>query len=575
MTIRNSEVAQMFSTIADLLDIKGENRFRVRAYRRAAQVVKGLGEDVSEMVKEGKDFTLYEGIGKDLSQKIKTIVKTGSLPILKNLRKEIPEELSHIMKVAQLGARRVKTLHEKLGISTAKELKKAAEQKEVRTLDGFGEKTEKKILRELKRITESNKRVRIDEAEEMAEPLKAYLEQSKTVKKITIAGSYRRCKETVGDLDVLVTCSKGKKVIERFLQYEDVEEVVAKGNKKASVLLRNGLQVDLRLIQKVSFGAALMYFTGSKEHNIAIRKIAQKKKYKISEYGIFKGKKRIAGKTEKEVYRKIGLAFIPPEMRELRGEIDLAKRKKIPNLITQSDIRGDLHVHTSWTDGKNTLEEMAEAAVDIGYEYIAITEHTQHVRVAGGLSNKKMLARLKKIDAFNKKHKKITILKSAEVDILEDGSLDLSEEVLKKLDFTVCSIHSKFNLSRKRQTERMLKAIRNPYCTIIGHPTGRMIGSRAAYDIDMEKIMHEAKKSGCVLELNANPERLDLKDHHLKLARDIGVLVVISTDAHSCDSLTQHMHYGINQARRGWLEAKHVLNTKPKTTLLKKLKKKK
>jgi DNA polymerase (family 10) len=561
MPTHNSDIEAIFNHIADLLDIKGDNPFRIRAYRDAARTVGELTRNVTEMLEEDEDLTDLPGIGKDLANKIKEIVETGTLSFLEKLQKEIPSDLTELLRISGLGPRKVHTLFTQLGITTLGELEEAVKKEKVRQLDGFGEKTEQNIKEELKRLTGSEQRIKLAVADQIALPLLDYLKGIKGVKEAAIAGSYRRRKETVGDLDILVTHSKNAKVMERFVAFEDVKKIISQGKTRSSVLLRSGVQVDLRAVAQVSYGAALHYFTGSKAHNIAVRKIAVKKGLKINEYGVFKGKKRIAGRSEEEVYQQVGLPYIPPELRENRGEIEAAGNDKLPELLTIEDIRGDLHSHTKRTDGHASLEEMGLAAKEHGYAYLAITEHSKLVTVAGGLNAEDLRAHIKAIDKLNDKLEGILLLKSIEMDILEDGSLDLPDEVLKELDFTVCSVHSKFNLSRKKQTERIIRAMDNPYFSILGHPSGRLINERPPYEVDMEAVINAAAEKKCFLELNAHPDRLDLTDTFLKLAKELGVKVAISTDAHSVEGLN-YMRFGVWQARRGWIEADDVLNTR-------------
>ena len=465
------------------------------------------------------------------------------------------------MKIEGLGPKRVKTLYKQLNIRTREDLERAARSGRIHELEGFGAKTEAMILQHLGRFHGAARRMRLPDAEDIAKPLVAYLKKTSGVKDITLAGSFRRRKETVGDLDILVTARKDSPVMERFTAYDEVTEVVSRGKTRSTVILRSGLHVDLRLVPQASYGAALCYFTGSKAHNIALRKIGVSKGFKLNEYGLFKGEKRIGGKTEQEVYEKLGLSYVEPELRENRGEIELAHAGRLPKLITRDDIRGDLHCHTNATDGRNSLEEMAEAARARGYEYFAITDHSRHVTVAHGLDRKQLLEEIRQIDRLNAKLNGIVILKSSEVDILEDGSLDLPDGVLRELDLTVCAVHYHFNLPAKKQTERILRAMDNPCFNILAHPTGRLINEREPYDIDLQAVMAAAKERGCFLEINAQPARLDLTDTYGKLARDMGLKVAISTDAHGIDQL-DFMRYGIGQARRGWLEAADVLNTR-------------
>lgn len=562
MPIHNSDIADVFNETADLLEIQGGNSFRIRAYRNAARTMQSLSKSVVELISHDGDLTGYPGIGKDLAGKIQEIVETGSFSLLEDLKKQVPQELSQLMKISGLGAKRVAKVYKELEISTPEQLKEAINSGRVRELEGFGKKTEQNILEEIERLEkEQTKRKKLTVAEEIAEPLMKYLKKADGIKDICIAGSFRRRKETVKDLDILVTCKRGSNIMDHFTGYEDVQKVVSKGKTRSTVLLRSNFQVDLRVVQQLSYGAALVYFTGSKEHNIAIRKIGIKKNYKLNEYGVFKGKKRVAGKTESEVYKKLSLSYIEPELRENRGEVEAAQKGKLPKLITLEDIKGDLHVHSKYTDGHNTIEEMALAAKKTGYKYIAITDHSQHVTVAGGLKARDLRKQLEEIDKINEKLKGITILKGTEVDILEDGGLDLPEEIIKELDLRVCSVHYKFNLSGKKQTERIIKAMDNPYFNILAHPTGRLINERDPYEMDMEQIIKAAKEKKCLLEINAHPDRLDLNDIYCKMAKDAGVKVAISTDAHQTEHLN-YMRFGIGQARRGWMESEDVVNTK-------------
>lgn len=563
MPVHNSDIAGIFEQVADLLDLQEENQFRIRAYRNAARTISSLSRNAADLVRQGEDLSELPGIGKDLAGKIEEIVKTGTLGQLQELERQTPPALTELMQISELGPKRVITLHRELGINSKQQLKQAAEAEKIRELDGFGEKTEHNILEALRRQTngETEARIRLDVAEEITQPLLQYLRDCKGVKKAEVAGSYRRKKETVGDLDILVTCKKGTEIMEDFVSYEDVQKVIAKGETRSSVQLRSNLQVDLRVVPEVSYGAALHYFTGSKAHNIEIRKMGQKRELKINEYGVFKGEDRVAGKTEHEVFESVGLAYIEPEMRENRGEIEAARENKLPEPIRRDDIRGDLQSHSKYTDGKFTIEEMAEAARDHGYEYLAITDHSKRVTMAGGLDAKRLGEQLEEIARLNDNWRDFRILKSCEVDILEDGSLDLPDSILKELDIVICSIHYNFKLSRAKQTKRVIKAMDNPHFNILAHPTGRRIGQREGYDLDLEQVMQAAKKRGCFLELNAQPERLDLPDIYAKMAKDMGVKLAISTDAHTRNDL-DYMRFGIAQARRAWLEADDVLNTR-------------
>lgn len=568
MTGHNRDIAEHFNRLADLLEVEGANHFRVRAYRHAARTVGGHSRDVAEMLKQNEDLSLLPGIGKDLAGKIRQIVETGHLPLLDQVAKRTPAALSELMRIEGLGPKRVKALYDALSIRSLDDLRQAVDAQQVRELSGFGTKSEANIRRGIERLASDAARTLLIHAEQIAAPLTAYLAQSKGVGHVEVAGSFRRRRDTVGDLDVLVTASRSSDVMQRFLRYGEAEETVSQGKTRSTVRLRSGLQVDLRVVPQVCFGAALYYFTGSKDHNIAVRKLAQKKKLKINEYGVFKGNERIAGRTETKVFDSVGLPFIAPELRENRGEIEAASKGRLPKLIELDDIRGDLHCHTKASDGHHSLEQMARAAQAKGYEYLAISDHTRHVSVAHGLDSTRLKKQIAAIDRLNEKLGGLVLLKSAEVDILEDGSLDLPDAVLKQLDFTVCAVHYQFDLSRKRQTERVLRAMDNPYFNILAHPTGRLINARAPCDIDLEQVMQAAIERGCFLELNAHPERLDLNDAHCKRAHDIGLRLSIGTDAHGASDL-EFMRYGIGQARRGWLEPVDVMNTRSLSALKK------
>jgi len=561
MPVQNIDIVGIFKKMANLLEIQGANPFRIRAYRNAARNLSNNQRNVSDMIEEGADLTNLPGIGNDLAEKIKEIVKTGSLSKLEEIEAKIPSGLDKLFKISGLGPKRVKALYRNLEVHDLKDLKRAAEKGKIHELKGFGRKMERLILEDLEQMDGKEERIKLVEAEQRAKPLVAYLKKIKGIKEVIVAGSFRRRKETIGDLDILATCENGSKVMDQFTNYEDVRKVISKGKTRSSVVLRSGLQVDLRVLSQDSYGAALHYFTGSKSHNIAIRRLAVKKKIKINEYGVFKKEKRISGKTEKEVYDAVGLAFIEPELRENRGEVEAAQEGRLPVLINLDNLRGDLHTHTTETDGRNRLEEMARAAKDRGYEYLAVTEHSKKVAMAKGLDAKRLKRQIEEIDRLNEKLEGIVLLKGIEVDILKDGSLDLPDEILKELDLTVCSVHYNRNLSQKKQTERIIRAMDNPHFNILAHPTGRLIDEREPYEVDLEKIMEAARDRGCFLEINAHPDRLDLSSRYCKLAKEIGLKVIISTDAHSLTDL-DFMRFGVYQARRGWLETEDVINTR-------------
>jgi DNA polymerase (family 10) len=568
MPVHNADIAAVFDEVADLLEIQQASVFRVRAYRNAARVIRDQTSEVTAMLERGEDLTKLPGIGKDLAAQIEEIVTSGISRKLEELQKELPAGLVELLKIPGLGPKKVKLLFDELNITSTEQLSEAAEKGKLHPLPGFGEKTERAIVKALKTREGFGKRLMLAVAAQYAEPLAAFLSKIKGVKQVVIAGSYRRGKETVGDVDILVTAREGTPVMDRFVNYDEVAQVLAEGTTKSTVLLKSGLQVDLRLVPQECFGAALQYFTGSQAHNVAVRDLGVKSYLKINEYGVFRGAERIAGDTEESVYETLGLPWIPPELREARGEIEAARSGRLPRLIELSDIRGDLHSHTKATDGKNTLAEMARAARDFGLEYLAITEHSRRLTVARGLTPERLREHMREIDKLNEELDGIVLLKSIEVDILQDGSLDLPDDVLEELDLVVASVHSYFNLPRKEQTARVLKAMSHPCVTIIGHPSGRLIQEREAYDVDLEKVIEHAAETGCVLEVNSHPERLDLTDVYCRMAKENGVLVSIDSDAHNIYDFN-NLRYGVGQARRGWLEAKDVLNTRPLTEMKK------
>ncbi len=572
MPVHNSHIADVLNETADLLEIKGENPFRVRAYRNAARTIESLGQAAAELIEQGKNLADLPGIGEDLAGKIEQIAKTGDFDLLTELKAQLPEELIELLAIPGLGAKRIAQIHHQLKVSSVDDLKAALDAGKIGRLEGFGKKTEQNIREELEKLSRRPPvRTLLFRAEEIAASLAAYLKKAKGVKDITLAGSFRRRRETVRDLDILATCTKDSNIMDHFVRYDNVQKVISQGRKRSTVMLRSDFHVDVRVVPEVSYGAAIIYFTGSKEHNIAIRKLGIQNDLKLNEYGLFKDRKRIAGKTETEVYKTLGLPYIAPELRENRGELEAAQKDRLPKLITLEDIKGDLHVHSTYTDGRHSIEQMARAAKKRGYPYIAIADHSRHVSVAGGMGPDAVRKQIDEIDELNEKLTGITILKGIEVDILEDGTLDLPDDVLKKLDLCVCSLHYKFNLSKQKQTDRVLRAMDNPHFNIFAHPSGRLINQREPYELDMEQIFKAAGVNGCRVELNAHPDRLDINDLHCKMAKDMGVGVVISTDAHQTEHL-DYMRYGIGQARRGWLEPDDVINTRPLDSLKRLLK---
>ncbi len=562
MPVHNADIARVFEEIADLLELGEENPFRVRAYRNAARVVSDLRLDIAGELTQGKALPKLPGIGEDLSNKMKEIAATGSCGLLERLRKKMPAGITELLRIPGLGPKRVGTLYRELDVHTPAQLQRAAQDGRLRELAGFGARTEQKLLEAARTHLGQARRFKLALAAQYAQPLADALRAVRGVSDVTIAGSFRRMKETVGDLDILVAAEQSDAVMERFTHYPEVKERLAAGGTRASVVLECGIQVDLRVVPKESFGAALHYFTGSKAHNIAIRKLGQARGLKINEYGVFRGQRRIAGETEQSVYAAVGLPYIEPELREDQGEIEAARRGELPRLVELGDLKGDLHAHTKATDGRNTLREMAEAARQRGLGYLAITEHSRRVTMAHGLDPVRLARQVDEIERLDRELGGIALLKGIEVDILEDGALDLPDSALARLDLVIGAVHSKFNLSRARQTERILAAMERPYFSMLAHPSGRLIGEREAYDLDMLAVVRKAKARGVFLELNAHPERLDLTDVHCRMAKDEGVLVSVNSDAHSVHDF-ENLRYGIGQARRGWLEKKDALNARP------------
>jgi len=559
--VANSDVASIFSRYGTLLEIDGANVFRVRAYQNGARLIDGLARSLADMLHDGDDLTELEGIGTDLAAKIEEIVTTGRLAALEDLERRVPASLVELTTLPGLGPKRVKVLFDALKVRSLEDLERAARAGRLQAVRGFGQKTVDKILQTIAVRRATRGRIDWIEAERTAAPLVERLRVAPGVTAAVVAGSFRRCKETVGDLDLLVGCARSAEVMKRFVDYEQVAEVVSHGTTRSTVRLRSGLQVDLRVVPAASYGAALLYFTGSKNHNIALRSLAAKRGWKLSEWGLFDGSKRLAGRTEHDVYGRLGLAYIEPELRENAGEIEAARNGTLPKLVGVDDLRGDLHCHTNATDGIDTLEAMAQAALERGYEYLAITDHTRHLRIASGLDVRQLTRQMRAIDRLNEKLGKLTVLKSAEVDILEDGSLDLQDSVLRKLDLVVAAIHDHFNLPPERQTERILRAMDHRFFHVLAHPTGRLLGEREGYAIDVERLMRAAAERGCFLEVNAQPKRRDLADAYCRMAHDAGVKVAISTDAHSVAQLG-YLRLGVAQARRGWLGPDDVINTR-------------
>jgi DNA polymerase (family 10) len=576
--MKNQEVAKLLRMMASYLEMKGV-QFKPQAYEKAAYSVEALDEDIEEFAKKKGEEGLMDlpGVGKSIAEKIIEYLKTGKIKELEELKKEVPVDIETLTSIEGVGPKIVYKLYKALGIKNIDDLEKACLEHKIRRLPGFGEKSEEKILKGIQFFKQGGGRAILGFIIPVVEELVNYLKESGFAKEVMPAGSYRRRKETIGDIDILATSDKPvsrqggpEKLMDYFVKFDGISDILAKGPTKTMVRLKIGLDADLRVVAEESFGAALAYFTGSKDHNIVMRELAIKKGWKLNEYGLFdKNGKMIAGRTEEEIYEALGLEWIPPEMRENRGEIELARQKKLPKLIDYGSIKGDLQVQTNWTDGQNSIEEMVKEAIKLGLEYICITDHTKSLAMTGGLDEEKLLKQMSEIDKLNQKYKgKIKILKGAEVNILKDGSLDIKDEVLAKLDFVGAAVHSHFNLPRSVQTERIKKAMTNPHVDCIFHPTGRVINRRPAYEVDIDEIIDYAKKTGTILEIDAYPDRLDLKDEHIKKCVGKGVKMVIDTDAHSVLHLG-FLDLGVSQARRGWAESKDILNTLEYNKLIK------
>jgi DNA polymerase (family 10) len=570
--LENQEFAKIFFEMAELLELGENNPFRIRAYQNAARNIENLSENLESIYKSGELTALENvpGIGKGIAEHIEELIKTGKLKPHEDLLKKFPKSLLELIAVPGIGPKTVILMNKKLKINSIEKLEKAAKDGRLGKLPGIRVKKIQNILSGIAMKKRNIGRFSIGDALPYAETIVASLKKLKEVDRIVPCGSLRRAKETIGDIDILVTSKKPGRIMDAFVNLPQVDSVLSKGGTKSSVILKNGMQADVRVVEPESFGAAVYYFTGSKQNNIQIREMAAKKGLKINEYGIYKGSKKVGGAEENDIFKALGLSYIPPEIREAQGEIEAAQKGRIPRLIELKDIKGDLHLHTKATDGSNTIEEMAAAAKKMGYEYIAITDHTKSTRVAGGLTEKEALAHLKKIDRANKKISGIKVIRGMEVDILPDGKLDYPDALLKEIDIVFASIHSNFKMRRNEMTKRIISAMKNKYVHVLSHPTGRLIGQREAYEIDLDAVLNAAKDTGTFIELNGNPIRLDLDDIHCRKAKDLGILIVISTDSHAASQLDL-MRYGVLTARRGWLEKENVLNTLPYEKLIKTL----
>ena len=569
----NADIARIMREIAIYLDMEGVP-FKPRAYEKAAYAIEAVDEPLTEVFRHGGLKTICEipGIGKSIGEKIATLIETGSLPYYDDLRKKTPVDLTGLTAIEGLGPKMIQVLYHELGVKTVDDLERAAQAGKIRDLPHFGEKSEQKILKGIGFVRKSTGRFPLGAVLPLIAEIEARLRKIPGVEEVAVAGSIRRRKETVGDGDLLVISAKPEAVMDFVVGMPEVIHVHGKGPTKSSVKLDTGMDVDVRVVPADSFGAALNYFTGSKDHNVALRRLAIEKKLKLNEYGVFRGDKAIAGKTEEEVYAALGLPYIPPELRENSGEIEAAMAGKLPALIAYGDLRGDLQTQTSWTDGQNTIEEMVAEAQRLGLEYMAITDHTKSLAMTGGSDEKKLIKQMAAIDKLNKKLHGITVLKGAEVNINKDGTLDINDETLAKLDVVGVAVHSHFNLPRAEMTRRVIRAMENPHADILFHPTGRVLNKREPVDLDIDAIIAAAKRTGTVLEIDAYPDRLDLKDEHVRKAVDAGVKLVIDTDAHHINHL-HYLHFGVATARRGWAEKSDVINTKPLKDFLGSLKK--
>ncbi|HVP43724.1 MAG TPA: DNA polymerase/3'-5' exonuclease PolX [Terriglobales bacterium] len=579
-TFDNRYIANILTETADLMEVKNEDTFRIRSYRRAAEAIEGLPQQLSEIWQEPKKMLEIPGIGKGMVANIQEIFNNqGKLQLHQELLEKYNPSMLELLKISGLGPKTIALIWDAFQVCDVDGVEKLAQEGKLRDLPRLSEKSEQKILRAIEQYRKVSGRFHLDVADQVAEQLMAQLKGLPGVDKVTPAGSLRRGRETVGDVDLLVTgkCSENEKqrekVVEKILEFPGIMEVLAKGENKVSFKLRNGMQVDVRILPPESFGAAMQYFTGSKNHNVSLRQRALKMGYTLNEYGLarLKDEKRVAGKTEEEIYARLGLDYIPPELRENCGEIEAAEKHSLPAVIELSDLRGDVHMHTVETDGRNTIEEMAEAARARGYKYMAITDHTKNLAMTNGLDDQRAEQHIKHIREAARKFEGIRVLAGVEVDILADGDLDLSDPVLEQMDLVIASVHSHFNQEPAKMTERILRAISNKNISILGHPTGRLLLRRDGYRFDIEAVLNAAAKHKVAMELNAYPDRLDLNDHHLRMAKERGVKVVINTDSHHTSHL-EKIKYGVLQARRAWLTKDDVLNTLPPEKFVKAMK---
>jgi len=557
--MKNQEIAALFAEFADILEIRDENPFRINSYRRTARTIGDMTEDVAVLAERG-ELQEYPGIGNATAEKIVEYLTTGKIAKYEQAKEGIPDTLVQLLRIPSMGPKTVALLYNKLGVESIDDLKKAVEADKLTGLPGMGAKKIENILKGIQVVESSKGRIPLGEALPLVEDIITQMEKAAGVQRIEAAGSMRRMRETVGDIDILVASTKGKTIINRFVSLPEAHETLVAGDTKGSIRTEDGLQLDLRVVRPQSYGAALQYSTGSKPHNIRLRDLAKRDGLKINEYGLFRGNRRIAGESEKDLYKALGMPWIAPELREDRGEVEAALEGRLPRLVEPRDIKGDLHAHSEWSDGNARLDEIAAAAKEMGYEYMVVSDHSQSLRIANGLNVERIEQQIKEIDKVNKTRKGRRLLKGTEVDILGDGRLDFPDEILAQLDFVAASIHSGFKGDRRKITRRVIRAAENPYVTVIGHPTGRVIGARGAYEIDLHEVMKVCAETGTALEINAFYDRLDLDDVHSRTAKEMGVKLAIGTDSHHLDQLWM-MQLGLSVARRGWLEPSDVLNT--------------
>jgi DNA polymerase (family X) len=557
--MKNKELADLFGRMADILEFKDENPFKISAYRKASRIIGDLTQDIEEIAEGGK-LKEVPGIGEGMAQKILEYLKTGKVSKFEEVRKGVPDALIAIMDIPGMGPKTLSMIHKEKGISSLSQLERAVEDGSLVGLPGIGEKKVENIKRGIQLLKQSKGRMNLGIAFPVAKRIVEALREKAGSRKIEWAGSLRRMRENIGDIDILATGPNKEKIVHTFTHLPEVKEILASGETKASVIVEGGIQIDLRVVEEDSYGAALQYFTGSKGHNIHLRGIAKTKGIKINEYGVFKGEKKVGGKEEEDVYRALGMDWIEPELREDRGEIEAAMEARLPKLVKEPEIKGDLHVHSNWSDGTSPIEEIARAAQKRGYQYVAICDHSKSLKITHGLDESRLMKQIEEIDRINEKMKGFQILKGTEVDILSDGRLDLSEKVLGKLDLVVAAVHSGFKQEKEKMTKRIVRALENPLVHILAHPSGRLLGARDPYEVEIDEVMEAAKQYGKALEINAYFERLDLDDIHCRKAKEMGIPLAIGTDSHHVDQMWM-ISLGVAVARRGWLESKDVLNT--------------